>query len=255
MFLLKSYLGALLMPLPFSLVLLLIGLLLLWFSDRWSRKQLLGKLLVSAGVGVLLVASLPSTSLMLGVSLERNFPPLFEAPTDLEYVIVLGGGHRSDPNLPSHEQLDSSTYRRVMQGVSLMRANPDATLLVSGYGGSDPVSSAELASTVAQQAGIPSAQIQLFDVARDTEEEAKLIAPLIKQHKTALVTSASHMPRALSFFHAQGVKPVPAPTDYFGKEPQNSLFFYQKLPKAGALAEVTAAWHEIVGVLWREIKE
>ena len=47
MFLLKKLVGALLMPLPFSLMLLILGLLLLWFSHRHSRKQLFGKLFVS----------------------------------------------------------------------------------------------------------------------------------------------------------------------------------------------------------------
>lgn len=134
-----------------------------------------------------------------------------------------------------------------------MRANPKAALLVSGYGGSDPVSSAELASIVAMEQGIPSERIQLFETARDTAEEAKLVAPIVKGHKSALVTSASHMPRAMSLFRAEGVEPVAAPTDYLGKEPQSPLFFYQKLPHARDLNAVTAAWHEILGRWWRAI--
>jgi len=253
MFILKKLIGTLLMPLPFSLMLLLLGLMLLWFSAQYSRKQVWAKWLISLGVGVLLISSLPQASLLLNRMLERENLPLLSMPSDLDYVIVLGGGHISDPYLPPQEQLSSASYRRVMLGFRLMRANPGATLLLSGYGGSDPVSNARVASRTAQQYGISKERIQLFETARDTADEAALIAPVIVNHKSALVTSASHMPRALSLFHAQGVSPVAAPTVYLGKERQSTAYFYQQLPGADNLSEVTVAWHEIVGSLWRKI--
>jgi uncharacterized SAM-binding protein YcdF (DUF218 family) len=254
MFLLKKLVGALLMPLPFSLMLLILGLLLLWFSHRHSRKQLFGKLFVSLGTVVLLIASLPYTALVSGSSLERRYPPLFTQPVDLEYVIVLGGGHRSDPYLPPREQLGLTLYHRLMEGINLVQANPGATLLLSGYEGSDPVSDARLAGIVARQLGVADERIRLFESARDTAEEAALIAPVIKGHKSALVTSASHMPRAMRFFHAHGVSPVPSPTAYLVREPQSPLYFYQQLPQAGNLGTVTLVWREMLGSLWQKIR-
>jgi len=255
MFLLKKILGNLMMPLSFSLLLLLLGLMLLWFSHQQSKKQLWGKLLISLGTVLLLISSLPYTSQLLTVSLERNHPPLFTAPTDLEYVIVLGGRHRNDPYLPPRYQLNSASYYRVMEGIRLMQANPGATLLLSGYGGSEPISNAQAASIVARQYGISAKQIRLVETPKDTAQEAALIAPIIKQHKSALVTSASHMPRALSLFHAQGANPLPAPTLFLGKEPQNALFMYEQLPRADNLGGSTAAWHEIFGSLWQKIRK
>ena len=241
------------MPLSFSLMLLLLGLVLLWFSQQQSRKQLWGKMLISLGTLMMLVTSLPAVSSLLNSSLERSHPPVFSAPVDLDYVVVLGHGHRSDPYLPPRQQLSSASYYRLMEGLRLMQANPQATLVLSGYGGSDPVSNAHLSGVVAREYGIPSAQIKLFEDARDTADEAALIAPLIGQHKSALVTSASHMPRSLSLFHALGVEPLPAPIFYLAKQPQNSLFMYEQLPGAGNLSSFTVAWHEIVGSLWRKL--
>ena len=242
------------MPLSFSLVLLLLGLALLWFSRQQSQKQTVGKLLVSLGTGILLFTSLSFTSQGLVSSLERSNPPLFTAPKNLEYVIVLGNGHRTDPYLPPRQQLSSASYYRLMEGLRLMQANPGATLLLSGYGGSDPVSNAHLYRVVAREYGIPAGRIQIFEKARDTAEEAALIAPVIKHHKSALVTSASHMPRSLDLFYAQGVKPIPAPTLFLSKQPQNPLFFYEHLPGVGNLGRFTVAWHEIVGSLWRKLR-
>jgi uncharacterized SAM-binding protein YcdF (DUF218 family) len=255
MFILKKLLGNLMMPLSFSLVLLLLGLLLLWFSQRRSRKQFWGKLFISLGTALLLVSSLPFTSVALNSPLERSNPPLYSAPTGLQYVVVLGHGHRSDPFLPPRQQLSSASYYRLMEGLRLMQANPGATLLLSGYGGSDPVSNAHLYRVVAREYGIPAARIELFEEARDTAEEVALIAPLIKDHKSALVTSASHMPRALGLFHARGAEPIPSPTLFIAKQPQNPLFFYERLPAAAHLSNFTTAWHEIVGSLWQKIRD
>jgi uncharacterized SAM-binding protein YcdF (DUF218 family) len=253
MFLLKKLLGSLLMPLPFSLVLLMLGLMLLWFSSAQSRKQLMGKWLLSLGTAILLASSLPYTSFLLSYTLERDYPPLYAAPIDLEYIVVLGSGHTSDPYLPLQQRLAPAGYYRVMEGLRLMRANPGAMLLLSGYRGSDPVSNARVSSMIAQQEGVPVENIRLFESARDTAEEAALIAAVIKQDKTALVTSASHMRRALALFHAQGVRPLPAPTGFLGKELQNPPYFYQRLPNSDSLNSVTVAWHELVGAVWQTI--
>jgi uncharacterized SAM-binding protein YcdF (DUF218 family) len=254
MFILKKLLGNLMMPLSFSLMLLLLGLALLWFSRQQSKKQFWGKVLVSLAAGLLLVTSVPFTSQYLVVSLERANPPLFAAPRNLDYVVVLGHGHRTDPYLPPQQQLSSASFYRLMEGLRLIRANPGAKLLLSGYGGSDPVSNAHLYGVVARQYGVPAGRIKVFEKARDTAEEAALIAPIIKEHKSALVTSASHMPRSLALFHAQGAEPIPAPTFFLGKEPQNPLFFYEHFPGAGSLSGFTTAWHEVVGSFWRKIR-
>jgi uncharacterized SAM-binding protein YcdF (DUF218 family) len=255
MFILKKLLGNLLMPLSFSLMLLLIGLVLLWFSQQQGKKQFWGKVLVSLGAGILLITSIPYTSQYLITSLERVHPPLFAAPKNLDYVVVLGGGHRTDPYLPPPQQLSSASFYRLMEGIRLVRANPEAKLLLSGYAGSDPISNAHLYRVVARQYGVPKLSIKIFEKVRDTAEEAAVIAPIIRDHKSALVTSASHMPRALDLFRVQGAEPIPAPTFFLGKESQNPPYFYERLPGAGNLGSFTVAWHEIVGAFWQKIRK
>ncbi len=254
MFILKKILSNLLMPLSFSLMLLLIGLALLWFSKQRSKNQFWGKVLVSLGAGILLITSLPITSQGLIRSLERANPPIFSAPTHLEYVVVLGGGHRTDPYLPPRLQLSSASYYRLMEGLRLMQANPEATLILSGWRGSDPVSNAHVYRVVAREYGVPARRIQIIENPKDTAEEAALIAPLIKHSKSALVTSARHMPRALKLFQAHGADPIPAPTRFFVKESQNPVFFYERLPGPGNLIGSTAVWHEILGSFWRKVR-
>jgi len=254
MFIVKKLLGNLLMPLSFSLLLLLLGLALLWWSQADSRKQSWGKLLVSLGAGILLLASLPFSSARLSSQVERAYPPVFSAPTNLQYVVVLGGGMHIDPFLPPRQQLGPASYYRIMEGIRLMQANPRATLLVSGYGGSEPISNAQLYSLVAQEYHIPASRIRLFESPRDTAEEAALMAPIIKQSNSALVTSASHMRRALPMFQALGANPLPAPVGFSAGKPQNTPYLYERLPSSTDLDQVSNAWRELLGRIWEQVR-
>lgn len=254
MFILKKLIGNLMMPLSFSLALLLLGLALLWFSHQRSNKQLIGKLFISLATVILLITSLPFAALSLNQSLERQHSPLRVLPTNLDYIIVLGHGHRSDPFLLPQQQLSTASFARLMEGVRLMQANPTAVLLLSGYGGSDPISNAKLSSIVAQQYVIPRNKIKIFETAQDTQQEAALLAPIIKQSASALVTSASHMPRSLKYFQEQGIEPIAVPTYFIGKTPQAPLLIHERLPHAGNLESFSVAWHEVVGSLWNKIR-
>lgn len=61
--------------------------------------------------------------------------------------------------------------------------------------------------------GVPREVMKFFPEARNTEEEAKLIAKNGVK-RVLLVTSAWHMPRAKSLFERAGLEVVPAPCDY-----------------------------------------
>jgi uncharacterized SAM-binding protein YcdF (DUF218 family) len=84
---------------------------------------------------------------------------------------------------------------------------------------------------------------------RDTRQEAELLAPLLRGQRVALVTSASHMPRALALFRAQGLDPIPAPTGHLAKEPQG-FDVLDLIPDADGLAKTRFAWHEVLGRMW-----
>ena len=45
-----------------------------------------------------------------------------------------------------------------------------------------------------------------------------VVKEIVGKDKFILVTSASHMLRAMALFRKQGMEPIPAPTDYMVKE-------------------------------------
>jgi hypothetical protein len=85
-------------PVPLCLEIPLLGLILLWFT----KKQKAGKIIVSIGVGLIIIFSYGTIQDFLLRSLENKYTPLINLQEidDVKWVVVLGGGHTSDPELP-----------------------------------------------------------------------------------------------------------------------------------------------------------
>jgi len=249
LFMLKKWLGLLLMPLPFCAVLLFVGLFLLWLT-RWQKS---GKLLISVATIVLITFSVRPTSVVLNRPLEQMYPP-FPDKQSVEFIVVLGHGHVSDPTVPLASQLTEAASARIQEALRIKRLNPNAKLILSGSVAGDPVSGAEMYARVAEANGVARSDMTLIENARDTAEESALDSELVRGHSVALVTSASHMPRAMELFHAVGVNPIPAPTQYVGRQEQTSVPAYGYLPSGRYLMYSEMALHEWIGQVWGKIR-
>ena len=88
-----------------------------------------------------------------------------------------------------------------------------------------------------------------FDTARDTMEEADFAHSVAGAAPVALVTSASHMPRAAALLRKTGLVVVPCPTDF--KARANREFRWTDwMFDAGALDNSTTAAYERLGGAW-----
>ena len=47
--------------------------------------------------------------------------------TSPKWIVVLGGGHVSDPSLPANSQINPAALARVVEGVRLYKAIPGAS--------------------------------------------------------------------------------------------------------------------------------
>ena len=249
LFMLKKWLGLLLMPLPFCAVLLFIGLFLLWLT-RWQKS---GKLLISIAAVVLITFSVRPISVMLNRPLEQMYP-VFPNQQSVDYIIVLGHGHVSDPSIPLTSQLTEAAMARIQEALRIKRLNPDAHMIFSGSVAGDPISGAEMYARVAEANGVSRNDMTLIENAKDTEEEVALDSQLIAGHPAALVTSASHMPRAMTLFHHAGINPTPAPAQYVGRQEQSEIPAYGYLPSGRYLMYSEMALHEWIGQLWNRIR-
>ncbi len=245
-FLLKKIAGALLMPLSAFLLLGILGWIL-WTRGRWRR---VGQGMVAASLLLISLAALGPVADALVRPLERGAPAF---PGDsVGFVVVLGNGHVSDPAIPVSARLSSTALVRLVEGVAIATSQPWSRLVLSGWGGADPRPNAEVYGEVAASLGFPEARMVLEPRPRDTRQEAELLAPLLRGQRFALVTSASHMPRAVALFRAQGLDPIAAPTGHLAAESQG-LDVLDLVPDAEVLARTRFAWHEVLGRIWASL--
>ena len=194
--------------------------------------------------------------------LEKVYPPYnFESSNnvpsgkgDIRYVVVLGGGHTSDPGLPATSRINESTLNRLVEAIRIYRKNPGSKLLLSGSGIYDPVSNAEIMADVALLLGVDERDIILESVSMDTKAEADIISSIIGEDPFVLVTSASHMPRSLLMFQKLKMRPIPAPTGHRVKKRQGDMSPGVFFPSAGNLEKSEMAFHEYIGIAWAKIR-
>jgi uncharacterized SAM-binding protein YcdF (DUF218 family) len=102
--------------------------------------------------------------------------------------------------------------------------------------------------------GIPSSDIRLETSSRTTFEEARFILPPVQREAAQavfLVTSASHMPRAVATFSKFGLSVIPAPCD-FSDSAKLGLFSF--LPEAATLRENRLLLWEYLGAVYYWMK-
>lgn len=245
MFLLKKVAGELLSPLSFVFILLAVALVFLWFT----RRQRLGKLLFTAGFLLFVVVAYGWLGGPALRALERDYRPMVAPPAEIKWIVVLGGGARSNPDLPPTQRASQATLARAVEGVRLQRLLPESKLVLSGgavlAGGVD----ADTMAALARELGVPREAIVLDAVSADTESQALAMRELLKGERCILVTSASHMRRSLALFRKAGVDALPAPTHYLGQQ-NATLSPGDFFPGAGHIYGADVALHEYLGTAW-----
>jgi uncharacterized SAM-binding protein YcdF (DUF218 family) len=252
----KNLLSSLLQPLPVVLGLLVVGLALLW----GTRRQRAGKVLVTVAFGVLVLFSLPIVGSALLRPLEAGQMALYPADRlaaatagrTPRWIVVLGAGHVPDPRYPAVDRLGGTALGRLAEGVRLHHELPGTKLLLSGSFG-DLQPHAEVLAEAAVALGVPRQDIELDTTTVDTEDEATKLGQRVGKEPFILVTSATHMTRALALFRGRGLDPIPSPAQHIalGNPALGPADF---LPHAGSLGRSAIALHEYIGRLWSRLR-
>ncbi len=259
MFILKKIIGQLFFPVPLCLEILIAGLLLLLFT----RKQKAGKIIISVGVILFTLLSYPALSNTFLRRLECQYPPFIptttsdfvpgEAVPQIGWIVVLGGGHISDPKIPITSQLSGASLVRLTEAIRLHNLMPGSKLILSEGKVFDSVSGAETMAEVAKALGVKEEDLILESESKDTVDEARIIKSIVGNDKFILVTSASHMPRSMGMFRKFGMDPIAAPTDYTVKEKQGISpgdFF----PGYGGFRKAEGVIYEYLGIIWAKLR-
>ncbi|HZZ58327.1 MAG TPA: ElyC/SanA/YdcF family protein [Opitutaceae bacterium] len=245
-----------LMPVPFCLALLALGL---W---RMHRARAGAKGLIWAAFLLLLAGSNEWISIRLVEPLEWRFPPapalLPGAPIPAElaacrYIVVLGAGHADSTRLPALERLSPSALGRLTEALRILRRLPGAILVLSGPARDGGAAHAAVLAAAAESLGAPRSRMRLIDTAWDTAQEAAAARALVGNGPVALVTSAVHMPRAAALFRHEGIVIYPCPADYNAK-PQPGLRWSDLRCDVESLDRTTTFVRERLGMLWLRLR-
>ncbi|BBI92065.1 conserved inner membrane protein [Serratia symbiotica str. Tucson] len=247
LFNLKKLIGALLMPLPTLLLLMGLALLLLWCT-RWQKS---GKTILTLSWLLLLLFSLHPVADRLLRPIESEYQT-YRGHDPVNYIVVLGGSYTFNPDWAPSSNLIGNSLPRVTEGVRLYLTHPGAKLVFTGARGVNTLSNAATAARVTESLGVPSRDILRLDRPLDTEQEAGQVAALVGNQPFILVTSACHMPRAMRFFKAKGLHPIPAPANQLAiSSPLNT--WQRVMPSSMFLSHSEHAWYETLGSLWQRL--
>ena len=240
--------SSLLLPLPFSIIISSIGLYLVWFT----RQRRLGNIFLTLGFIVLLTFSLSFLPKSLLQNLESRYKPLLHAPTTVHTIVVLGGGVSGNVHYPANTRINSASLSRLVEAIRLYRQlerkGINVKLVLSGGRVFQTASVALKMKNTAVVLGIKPSHIELENGSKDTYHEALYLKPQLKNKPFILVTSAAHMPRAMSIFIKMGMNPIPAPTQYLAKSTANP--FKRYFPSSTSLIFSDIALHEYFGIAW-----
>lgn len=222
-------------------------LLLSLFAAWRLRRFLLGKALLF----IALLICVFSTGLVSGFLVDR-LESLYVRPAQekADVAIVLSG--MINPLAVSPQLEFVSSVDRILLGEELLRSGRVSFLLLSGGSGLmfSGRSEAEILREWLIKRGIPAQQILLEAHSRNTAENARESARILRDHKFSriiLVTSAFHMLRSELCFRAQDISVIPYPVDYYGLSEYPFPEAYGPSPQSLSVSMI--AFKEFAGLL------
>ena len=163
-----------------------------------------------AGLITLIIAVSPIPSLLV-TTLENRFRPT-PPPEQVDGILVLGGALRLSVSKGRAGPALAEASERLFVMTELIHRYPDTKIIYCGG------KELKYVKSLLNSMGTDLHHVSFDDRSSNTRENAMfartLAAPKSPSDVWLLVTSASHMPRAVGVFRAQGWNVTPYPVDY-----------------------------------------
>lgn len=208
--------------------------------------------LMQIGLGLLLwgVSITPVSNRFL-----TNLESEFRIPDSIscDVIILLGGGVAEDvPDLTGTGFPLGDMLGRIITAVRLQKTLRVPVIVSSGQVYKGRPAAAPIYKRILTDLGVDERQIILEDQSRDTYENAKYSRAICRQRgfvSPLLVTSAHHLRRARLVFEKVGLQVTPLPA--YRRSPQSQRYgWYDYLPSAENLANISGALHEYLGMVF-----
>ena len=205
-------------------------------------------------------------------------------------IVVLGQGMTKDSERPLYYRNNATFERRLFEGVRIAKLIPNSHILVSMAGDAETSTKQAFLNWYMEQLHFPIARVSMITTARDTREEAQLTIDAIQKKsflqetdpeilteingdftsamqsatlfssvitnvmpRLVIVTSASHIPRAVRIFQKAGVDAIPASCDYTNIENGQRLRYFLQFISGKNFEMTERAAHEWLGSLYERM--
>jgi len=205
-----------------------------------------GKVLLVCGLFLYYILSITPVADFLLASLENKHLQLQTSEIHKADTIVLLLGGQESSILRAGEALKIYHAR-------LQESGKGITIIISGtdaFNSEDNVQ-ALIVQAFLSERGVSLEDILLEDKSRNTKENAQNAKNLVGSDPFFLVTSASHMPRALEAFRKVGTNPIAAPSDFKQQGKYTVLSFF---PHPNNLTKVDLVLHEHAGMVFLKLQ-
>ncbi len=233
------------------LSLLLIAGLGLWL---WNKRPFIARVLLTLSFALLWLLSTPyfSESLLHGLEGEPYVTDTRKPLADA--IVVLGGNtYFHAPEYGGIDTVNEGTLVRLRFAAKLQRETGKPILVTGGKPLGNSLSEAQqMKHVLEQEFNVPVRWVE--GQSNNTQQNAQLSHTMLKaEHiqRIYLVTHAWHMPRAVQVFQNAGFQVIPAPTAYTTRFQTDLLAF---IPDVYALRDSRIYLHELIGMLWYQIK-
>lgn len=218
-----------------------------------TGRPRLGRVFVIISVSLLIICGWSPVGPAALMALEDRFPqPAIDRP--VTGIILLGGAVDPRFRIARGNMAINEAGERLAATVDLSRRYPDARIFLSGglgqAHGTGVLTESELARDILVSLGVPPSRIATEERSRTTCENATESRASVRPQPGdlwLLVTSASHMPRAVACFRAAGFDVTPYPVDY--RTRGAAELRHPTISIAAGLAETDLATHEWLGLL------
>lgn len=223
---------------------------------RSRPRSVLGVRLCVATAAFYFAASIYAVPEAIGRLLVNVEPlRLDDLPSGQITIVVLGAGSETVTDWDGRRYVttDRGASARVLEAVRIFRSTPSATVISSGglLRPTDPgTPTGEAMAQALLSLGIPESQLLVETVARNTHEEAVVVAQMLRRRPPApvvLVTVDLHMRRAVGTFNAAGIRVIPA----IARSPDADLTSSERwLPSNRGLWHSGFVVHEVLGIAY-----
>jgi uncharacterized SAM-binding protein YcdF (DUF218 family) len=228
------------------IALAVLGIVLL--ATRYARFG--RRMLVTSVVALALAGFLPFGAALMA-PLEERFPAFEPSGPAPDGIIVLGGTIDPNRSQARDKPIFVLSGERLSMAAELAERYPSARVVFAGGTGElliGRIPEAVYAVQVLERLGVQRERLIVEDRSRNTVENAVYTAAMIDPkpgQRWLLVTSASHMPRAVGCFRRAGIPVEAVPVD---RRLDRSVDFFPSNSLAEGLLALDTATREWIGL-------